>query len=263
MSQSGDITATHGRWAGDGAGLTGLDAGGLATGTVPRARLAGNYDVSVTGNAATSTRLQTGRLLTVGNTGKIFDGSSNVAWTLGEIGALPLTGGTLSGVLNIRTVSPTLNLQDSNGRNGVIQVNADKMYFLRGDAVDGTGWSQTAGRWPLVLNLENNDATFGGSVFSSAYFYHSDRRLKDRITTIDGMSGLDLVNKIRPVSYDWKSNGRNALGVIAQEVEAIIPDMVNTDAEGMKSVDYIQFIAPMIAAIQDLDDRVSALEAVR
>lgn len=263
MSQSGDITATHGRWAGNGAGLTDLDAGALATGTVPRARLSGTYDISVTGNAATATTLKTPRTLTVGNTAKTFDGSGPASWTLGEIGALALTGGTLSGDLNIRNVNPTLNLQDSNGRNGVIQVNADKMYFLRGDAVDGTGWAQSGTRWPLVIDLDNNDASFGGSVFSNAYFYHSDRRLKDGITTIDALSGMELVNRIRPVSYDWKSNGRHAMGVIAQEVEEIVPDMVNTDADGMKSVDYIQFIAPMLAAIQDLDDRVASLEAAR
>jgi hypothetical protein len=42
----------------------------------------------------------TARTLTIGNTGKSVNGSGNVAWSLAEIGALPLTGGTLSGALN-------------------------------------------------------------------------------------------------------------------------------------------------------------------
>ena len=51
---------------------------------------------ALTGNASSATKLQTARTLTVGNTGKTFDGTANVAWSLAEIGALPLTGGTMS-----------------------------------------------------------------------------------------------------------------------------------------------------------------------
>jgi hypothetical protein len=51
---------------------------------------------NLTGNAASATKLQTARTLTIGNTGKTFDGTANVVWSLAEIGALPLTGGTMS-----------------------------------------------------------------------------------------------------------------------------------------------------------------------
>ena len=64
---------------------------------------------ALSGNASTATKLQTARTLTIGNTGKPFDGSGNVTWTLSEIGAaaashshsyLPLAGGTLTGALS-------------------------------------------------------------------------------------------------------------------------------------------------------------------
>ena len=48
--------------------------------------------LACTGNSATATKLQTARTLTVGNTGKTFDGSGNVSWSLSEIGALSTTG---------------------------------------------------------------------------------------------------------------------------------------------------------------------------
>lgn len=79
----------------------------------------GSWGISVTGNAATATTLQTARTingtsfngsanittatwgtartLTVGSTGKSVDGSANITWSLAEIGALPLAGGTLTG----------------------------------------------------------------------------------------------------------------------------------------------------------------------
>ena len=61
------------------------------------ATLAGTLD----GNATTATRLQNARTLTIGNTGKNFDGSGNIAWSLDEMGALPTAGGTISGNLNV------------------------------------------------------------------------------------------------------------------------------------------------------------------
>ncbi|WCH25177.1 hypothetical protein [Aeromonas salmonicida] len=48
-------------------------------------------------NAVSATKLATGRTLTVGGTGKAFDGTANLAWSLGEIGALPATGGGITG----------------------------------------------------------------------------------------------------------------------------------------------------------------------
>ena len=54
---------------------------------------------SVSGNAGTATKLATARTITIGNKSNTFDGSANIAYTLADIGALALTGGTLSGRL--------------------------------------------------------------------------------------------------------------------------------------------------------------------
>ena len=64
---------------------------------------------SFNGNASSATKLATARTLTIGNTGKTFDGTSNVSWSLSEIGVaaashthayLPLSGGTMTGAIN-------------------------------------------------------------------------------------------------------------------------------------------------------------------
>lgn len=57
------------------------------------------YANSFSGNAATATKLKTAVTLTIGSTGKSFDGSAGLSWSLSEIGALALTGGTLTGAL--------------------------------------------------------------------------------------------------------------------------------------------------------------------
>lgn len=101
--------AIGGVLSGNGSGLTTLNAGQLTSGTLPAARLSGTYNIAISGNAATATKLQTQRTingtnfdgtsnittgtwgtarnLTIGNTAKSVNGSGNVSWTLGEIGA--------------------------------------------------------------------------------------------------------------------------------------------------------------------------------
>ncbi len=59
----------------------------------------GTWAISVSGNAATASQWQTGRTITIGNTGKTLSGAAAVSWSLSEIGALSLTGGTLTGSL--------------------------------------------------------------------------------------------------------------------------------------------------------------------
>jgi hypothetical protein len=51
------------------------------------------------------------------------------------------------------------------------------------------------------------------------------------------------------------------MGVIAQEVEAVFPELVTTDQQGLKRVNYLGLIAPLIEAVKELDDRVRALES--
>ena len=102
------------------------------------------------------------------------------------------------------------------------------------------------------------DGWFAGNVTAGAYFHSSDERLKDNIQTI---SGLELISQLRGVSYDWKSSGKASAGVIAQEVEEVMPSAVQTDADGMKSVEYDQLIAPLIEAVKELKAQNEALEA--
>ena len=112
-----------------------------------------------------------------------------------------------------------------------------------------------------TVRLNYDGSLYATRFYSTAYYYFSDRTLKKDIETIDAETGMGIVRDLRPVSYAWRQNDQKALGVIAQEVEEIIPTAVTTNEEGLKAVDYIQMIAPMLAAIQELDERVQVLEA--
>ena len=79
----------------------------------------------------------------------------------------------------------------------------------------------------------------------------SDIRLKQNVKPVT--SALDKLMKISGVSYEWKAApGSKYMGFIAQEVEAQFPILVETDEEGIKSVNYNGMGAPIVEAIKEL-----------
>jgi len=94
----------------------------------------------------------------------------------------------------------------------------------------------------------------------------SDVRLKDNIETLEG--SLDKVKQLRGVEYDridLKMNGEkryHQLGVIAQEIEKVYPDMVDEDVDGMKTVSYQQLIPVLIEAVKELSQEVNNLKSI-
>lgn len=155
-----------------------------------------------------------------------------------------------SGNASIANAAPTLYLLDADHRSAMIHNNSNTLYFLRGSGNGSTSWTAYNGYWPLSINLENNDATFGGNVYAFGYFHNSDARLKENIKTID--DGLGIVAKLRGVRYQWKHDHAPALGVIAQDVEKVIPSAVKTNSKGDKTVEYDQLIGPLIEAVKEL-----------
>ena len=104
-----------------------------------------------------------------------------------------------------------------------------------------------------VLSLSNaNDATFTGNVTA-----FSDKRLKDKIQTLDGKKALQM----RGVSYI--RDGKEGSGVIAQEIEKIAPELVLTadDEQGTKSVAYGNLVGYLIEAIKDQQEQIDELKA--
>ena len=98
----------------------------------------------------------------------------------------------------------------------------------------------------------------GAATFNDNVTAYSDERLKDNIETIE--NGLDKVEQLRGVTYT--RDEKESIGVIAQEVEKILPEIVLTAADemGTKSVDYSRLTAVLIEAVKDLSTKVKKLE---
>jgi len=72
------------------------------------------------------------------------------------------------GQIYINNGDPTIFLQDTNHRSAMLHCNSNEFYVLRGSGTNSTGWATFNGYWPLVINLENNDATFGRNISAPA-----------------------------------------------------------------------------------------------
>lgn len=101
-------------------------------------------------------------------------------------------------------------------------------------------------------------AHFNGDVRAPAYFYHSDERLKNNISTIEDPKKILL--GLRGVRFDWKETGRRTLGLIAQEVEKILPELVHTDEKWYKSVEYANIVAVLIEGFKSQQSEIESLK---
>tara|TARA_R100001509_G_scaffold156971_1_gene120688 strand:- start:1703 stop:2317 length:615 start_codon:yes stop_codon:yes gene_type:complete len=107
-----------------------------------------------------------------------------------------------------------------------------------------------------ALTLDMSEA--GAATFNNNVTAFSDERLKDNIETLE--DGLAKVEQLRGVTYT--RDGKENIGVIAQEIEKILPEIVLTadDEMGTKSVDYSRLTAVLIEAVKELSARVKELE---
>jgi hypothetical protein len=99
-----------------------------------------------------------------------------------------------------------------------------------------------------------------GDVFA---YYSSDERLKDNVKPIE--NSLDKIKMIGGYEFDWNDLSRNNtghdVGVIAQEIEKVLPEVVGTRGDGFKGVKYEKLTALLIQANKELIQRVEELES--
>src|SRR5262249_11497388 len=98
-----------------------------------------------------------------------------------------------------------------------------------------------------VFTVERN----AGNAISDGWDTYSSRRWKTNIQTLDG--ALPKVQQLRGVSYDLVDNRKHEVGVIAEEVAAILPEIVSWSSDGQQAegVDYGRLAAVLIQAVKE------------
>jgi hypothetical protein len=87
----------------------------------------------------------------------------------------------------------------------------------------------------------------------------SDINLKENVKTVE--NALETVNSLRGVSFNWKENGKSSYGVIAQELEEVLPELVKNGE--VKSVNYNGLIGVLIESIKELKQEIEDLKKTK
>ena len=95
-----------------------------------------------------------------------------------------------------------------------------------------------------------------GELTAVSYNSTSDLSLKENIEPLSG--SIDILRRLTPVKFSWKDNGKISYGLIAQELEKILPELVAQENE-TKSVSYIPLISLLIDAVVSLSDEIKSM----
>lgn len=133
------------------------------------------------------------------------------------------------------------------------------------DATDGF-WKFYEGYTPepsAGIDIDTGHASFqlasiSANVVNAVDFNStSDISLKKNINVIE--NALYLIKNIEGVSFEWKDSGKSSIGVVAQQVETVVPEIVNTGSDGIKRVSYDSLIPILIEAVKELSDKIDKL----
>jgi trimeric autotransporter adhesin len=270
------VNATSGNFtnvSGNGASLTAINASSLSSGTVNTARISGSY----TGITEVGT-------LTAGTWN-----ASTIGAQYGGTGSANLTANNVilgNGASSVQFVAPGTNgnVLTSNGSTWVSTAPSGGVTSITGTANQVIASASTGAvtlSTPQSINTTSSVqfGSFGVGTAASGTtgeiratnnvtaYYSSDERLKDNVQVI--ANALAKVLQIRGVEFDWNNldepeDGyfvrKHDVGVIAQEVEKVLPEVVGTRENGMKAVKYDRIIPLLIEAIKELKAEVDALK---
>lgn len=128
------------------------------------------------------------------------------------------------------------------------------IYYSGGNVAIG----KTAPDAGIALDV-NGDVIISLKVTALTFAYPSDKRLKKNIETIT--MPLEKVLALRGVTFDWRSNDKHDVGLIAQEVQKQIPEIVRQGAnQEYLSVDYAKIVPFLIEAVKKQQDQIKKLK---
>jgi hypothetical protein len=111
-----------------------------------------------------------------------------------------------------------------------------------GTAVSGAGTRR--------LTIDNNGiATFTNSVYALSFVPTSSRVYKTNVKTYE--NALETVKKLRGVSFNWKESGKPSVGLIAEEVDQVIPAVVAHDGKDTVGVNYDSLVGVLVEAVKE------------
>lgn len=110
--------------------------------------------------------------------------------------------------------------------------------------------------------LVNGNIEASGTIYSN-----SDARMKEAVRRIGKFEALELVARLQPVRYQWREEYQataqmmgDKVGFIAQEVETVVPEVVNFDSRGMRTLDYAALSSIFVGAINAQQQQIVGIQ---
>ena len=127
------------------------------------------------------------------------------------------------------------------------------------------GGSTFGGDSGLTYNKTTDTLTVAGGIIvtgvvtATDFNSSSDAALKNNVRTIE--DPLAKVMSIRGVNFEWKENGQSSAGVLAQEIEKIMPELVRNSTDNIKSVNYNGLIGLLIEVVKEQQNQINELKS--
>jgi heme exporter protein D len=119
-----------------------------------------------------------------------------------------------------------------------------------GEFIINDNGTQLSGALNRRMTIGNTGAvTFTGTVTAQAYYSSSSLTLKDNVRTYE--NALDTVNRLRGVSFDWKDSGKPSVGLIAEEVAKVVPEVVAYNDGAATGVNYASLVGVLVEAVKE------------
>lgn len=200
------------------------------------------------------------------STDDLSEGSSNLYYTDARVdsrignGTLTinpgnsLTGGGTFSANQSSNSTITINHADTSSQGSV---NNSGNTFIQDITVDGFGHITGINSGSVSGFAQENTAVTFTTVTANDFNSTSDIRKKTNIETINDAS--TKISNLRGVSFNWADNGEPSIGLIAQELEEVIPEVVSSGEDGFKTVSYGNLIGLLIEAIKDQQNQIDDL----
>jgi hypothetical protein len=168
---------------------------------------------------------------------------------------LYITGGLVSNMLSLRSINGTgtnLNFTSES------PVGSSDNYTINHTMVHGSGGGyriehNVSSRWIRMIAGTGGVELAGGA---TSWASISDIRVKNIIGNIE--NSLDAINSLSAIKYTLKTDltNKTRVGLIAQEVQKVLPESVEVDEKGILSVRYTELIPMLVNAIKELNDKI-------
>ena len=169
---------------------------------------------------------------------------ANLAETVSDIIGTMVTGNTESGIsVTYQDLDNTLDFDVG-----------DFTLTINGDAAGSATITNLASQ-TLTLDISSitGNLSVSGDVEAANFNTTSDIALKENLNIID--SPLSKIEQLNGYTFNWKENKKDAIGIVAQEVEKVFPELVVAGKDGVKRVNYDSLIPVMLEAIKELAKR--------